>query len=150
MVYCQMLQLQAIVDAPAPIDATTLHSFLGLVSLYSKFLPNHATVVKAMRACLRGTDSTFEWTESSQASFEEVRRLLVKSPALALFDPALHTIISADASDYGLGAAMSQIGPDSAKKTLAFCILDHAVVEKEALVCIWAVEALTCGDAASP
>ena len=140
-------RIQAIADAPTPTDATTLRSFLGLLSWYSKFLPNHATVVEPMRACLRDTDSAFEWTDEAQSSFEEVKRLLVASPALALFDPALHTIISTDASDYGLGAIMSQIGPDNIERTVAFASRTlssaerkYAVVEKEALACVWAVE----------
>lgn len=33
-------RIQAIADAPAPSDASTLRSFLGLLSWYSKFLPN--------------------------------------------------------------------------------------------------------------
>lgn len=138
-------RVQAIAEAPAPTDATMLLSFLGLLFWYSKFLPNHAAVVEPMRACLRDTGSTFEWTENAQASFEEVKRLLVKSPALALFDPARHTIISTDASDNGLGAVMS-ICPDGAEKTVVFASRTLstaerkcAVVQKEALACIWAV-----------
>lgn len=56
-----------------------------------------------MQACLRDTDSTFELTKNAQVSFEEVKHLLVKSQAVVLFDPALHNITSADASDYSLG-----------------------------------------------
>ncbi|KAJ8353489.1 hypothetical protein SKAU_G00210560 [Synaphobranchus kaupii] len=134
-------------DAPAPTDATTLRSFLGLLSWYSKFLHNHATVVEPMRVCLRQTDSAFEWTDEAQASFETVKQMLVNSQALALFDPSRHTIISTDASDYGLGAVMSQVGPDNVERTVAFASRTlsaaerkYAVVEKEALACVWAVE----------
>ncbi|KAJ8373726.1 hypothetical protein SKAU_G00043060 [Synaphobranchus kaupii] len=141
------VRIQAVVDAPAPTDATTLRSFLGLLSWYSKFLHNHATVVEPMRVCLRQTDSAFEWTDEAQASFETVKQMLVNSQALALFDPSRHTIISTDASDYGLGAVMSQVGPDNVERTVAFASRTlsaaerkYAVVEKEALACVWAVE----------
>ena len=68
-------RIQDIGDAPAPTDTTTLRSFLGLLSWYSKFLPNHATVVEPMRACLRQTLQTcqstaFQWTDEAQFSFE--------------------------------------------------------------------------------
>ncbi|KAJ8336764.1 hypothetical protein SKAU_G00379840 [Synaphobranchus kaupii] len=139
--------IQAVIDAPAPTDATTLRSFLGLLSWYSWFLHNHATVVEPMRVCLRQTDSAFEWTDEAQASFETVKQMLVNSQALALFDPSRHTIISTDASDYGLGAVMSQVGPDNVERTVAFASRTlsaaerkYAVVEKEALACVWAVE----------
>lgn len=45
------------------------------------------------------------------------RKRPVESPALALFDPDLQTIISIDASDYGLGAVLTQLHPDSTERT---------------------------------
>lgn len=51
--------------------------------------------------------------------------LKIKNPALAFFDPGFHTththttlitLISTDASDYGLGAVVSQVGPDGTEK----------------------------------
>lgn len=70
------------------MQTVALRSFLGLVSRYSKFLPNFATVVAPMHARASGKD-TFTWTPEAQSSFEEVKQLLVDSPALVLFDPSL-------------------------------------------------------------
>lgn len=105
-----------------------------------------------MRACLRDTDSTFEWTESAQASFEEIKHLLVESPALALFDFVLHTINCTNATDYGLGAVMSQIGPE---KTGCFCIQDTPQLKSANMLLwrrklspaagLWSGGRLTCG-----
>lgn len=69
----------AIADAPVPTDASTLGSFFGQLSSYSKFLLNHATVVEPMWACLRLTDSDFQWTNEAQASFEAVKEMLADS-----------------------------------------------------------------------
>lgn len=67
--------IDARTKAPPPSDAVTLRSFLGLVSWYSKFLPNFATVVAPMRDCANNKD-TFKWSSEAQNSFEEVKRLL--------------------------------------------------------------------------
>lgn len=75
----------AIRDAPAPADATSLRSFLGLTLWYSKFIQNYATVVEPMRAVL--WDATFTWTEDAQRSFQQVKLLITDSSALAMFDP---------------------------------------------------------------
>uniref|UniRef100_A0A096M5I9 Gypsy retrotransposon integrase-like protein 1 n=1 Tax=Poecilia formosa TaxID=48698 RepID=A0A096M5I9_POEFO len=84
----------AVRDAPPPHDLPSLRSFLGLISWYSKFLPNFATVVEPMRAVLRETaDSGFIWTQGADQSFKELKELLLKSPVLALFDPSLPTIV---------------------------------------------------------
>ncbi|KAJ8356711.1 hypothetical protein SKAU_G00195050 [Synaphobranchus kaupii] len=138
--------IEAVLNAPAPADAAALRSFLGLVSWYSKFLPNYATVVEPMRACIR-QDTDYIWTDEAETSFTKVKELLVGSPALALFDPALPTVISTDASDYGLGAVFTQIHPNHTERTVAFASRTltpaerkYSTVEKEALGCVWAVE----------
>lgn len=71
----------------------------------------------------------------------------MNSPALALFDRDLPTIISTDASDYGLGAVFTQLHPDHTERTVAFALRmltpterKYSTVEKEAFTCVWAVE----------
>ncbi len=46
--------------------------------------------------------------------------MLVSSPALAIYDPTLHSVISTDASDYGLGAVFAQIQSNGTEKPVAF------------------------------
>ena len=138
--------VSAILNAPAPKDATTLRSFLGLTSWYSKFVPHYSSLVEGMRACLR-SEQDFEWTDAAQQAFEQVKKHIANSPALAMFDPALPTLVSTDASDYGLGAVLAQIHPDQTERTVAFASRSltaterkYSIVEKEALACVWAVE----------
>lgn len=69
----------------------------------------------------------------------------MNSPALAIFDPALQTLITCDASDYGLGAVLTQIHANGSERTVAFASRSaaeqkYSIVEKEALACVWAVE----------
>lgn len=80
-------------------------------------------------------------------SFDTVKTRIVNSPALAVFDPSLPTIVSTDASDYGLGAIVTQIHPDKTERTVAFASRSltpaerkYSIVEKEALACVWAAE----------
>lgn len=75
----------AVSQAPQPTNLSKLRSFLGLTSWYSKFIPDYAAVVEALRAHLRGADA-FIWTPEAQRSFEAVKGLIVDSPALSLTD----------------------------------------------------------------
>ena len=105
--------ITAIRNAPAPHNLVALRSFLGLISWYSKFLANFATVVEPMRALLRkATDSGFQWTADADRSFHKLKQLLLDSPVLALFDPSLLTFVTTDVSDYGLGGVLTQLHPD--------------------------------------
>lgn len=111
--------LDAVCEALPPSDAASLQSFLGLMSWYSKFLPGFGTVVAPMRECAKGKGQ-FSWTLAAQSSFEKIKQMLVSSPALAIYDPTLHSVISTDASDYGLGTVFAQVQSDGTEKPVAF------------------------------
>ncbi|KAI2647354.1 Retrovirus-related Pol polyprotein [Labeo rohita] len=113
--------VQAVLHAPPPKDITSLRSFLGLTVWYSKFIPDYSAVVEPLRAQCRGSAS-FTWTPEAQTSFDRVKDLIINSPALALFDPELHTIVTTDASNHGLGAVLTQMHPDGSEKNYCFCV----------------------------
>ncbi|CAM5165376.1 unnamed protein product [Natator depressus] len=76
-----------------------------------------------------------------------VKDLIVHSPVLALFSPALPTIVTTDASDYGLGAVLTQLLEDNTERTVAFASRTlsnaerkYSTVEKEALASVWAIQ----------
>uniref|UniRef100_A0A3Q1G3C6 Reverse transcriptase/retrotransposon-derived protein RNase H-like domain-containing protein n=1 Tax=Acanthochromis polyacanthus TaxID=80966 RepID=A0A3Q1G3C6_9TELE len=143
-------QTVAILNAPPPTDLAALRSFLGLTTWYNKFVPNYADVVEPLRVLLR-KNSTFQWNDERQVSFDQVRQLIVNSPALALFDPARPTIVSTDASDYGLGAVLTQMDNNGEERTVAFASRSlsdaerkYSIVEKEALLSLFCFVCMAC------
>ncbi|KAL1263297.1 hypothetical protein QQF64_006036 [Cirrhinus molitorella] len=87
------------------------------------------------------------WSPEAQESFETVKGLIVNSAALSLFNPELPTIVTTDASDYGIGGVLTQIHADTTERTVAFASRTlttteqkYSTVEKEALACVWATE----------
>ncbi|CAM5162642.1 unnamed protein product [Natator depressus] len=136
----------AISNAPPPTDLQTLRSFLGLTSRYAKFIPNYASVIEPLRELLQRS-SNLVWTTDAQASFEMVKDLIVHSPVRVLFSPALPTIVTTEASNYGLGAVLTQLHEDNIERTVAFASRTlsnaerkYSTVKKETLACVWATE----------
>lgn len=125
-----------------------MRSFLGLSSWFSKFIPDYATLVEPLRQLLK-TDMKVElqWSEAAHESFSNLKKLLLESPALAVYDPDLPAFITTDASGYGLGAVLTQLHPDQVERVVAFASRTlspaerkYSTTEKEALACVWAVE----------
>lgn len=143
-----MDHMAAITSTPAPRDVTTLRSFLGLASWLSKFIPNYATVVDPLRRLLKmASQTSMDWPPEAEDSFQKLKTLLTHSSALAPFDLNLPMYVSTDASDYGLGAMLSQLNPDGTERVTVFAsrvLTDaekqYSTVEKEALACVFAVE----------
>ena len=136
----------AILDAPSPVDVNTLRSFLGLVGYYSKFCPDYATLVEPMRRLTR-KDTPFLWSDEAQASFEKVKTLIADHITLAYFDPNRTTIVTTDASSYGLGATLSQVTESGAvvivccaSRTLSVHERKYSTGEREAFACVFACE----------
>ncbi|XP_051784491.1 uncharacterized protein K02A2.6-like [Erpetoichthys calabaricus] len=137
--------IRAVTEAPPPHDVSSLRSFLGLTAWYSKFIPNYATVVEPLRELLRNSGG-FSWTNMAQESYDCIKNLIATSPVLAIFDPSLPAIVTTDASDYGIGAVLTQHHGGFEKtvafasRTLSECERQYSTIEKEALACVWATE----------
>ena len=72
--------------------------------------------------------------------------MLTSAPVLALFDPNLETLLSADASSHGIGAVLLQKQANGvAYKSRALTPTEqrYAQIEKEALAFTWACESLS-------
>jgi hypothetical protein len=76
-----------------------------------------------------------------------VKQALITAPVLVLFDPTRETIVSADASCYGLGAVLMQRQPEGTLKPVSYISRSltpteqrYAQIEKEALAFTWACE----------
>ena len=96
---------------------------------------------------LLSTKNEFLWGPTQQDAFEKLKKELTSTPVLAHYDPAKETILSADASSYGLGTVLLQEQENGARKPVAYASRSmssteqrYAQIEKEALATTWACE----------
>jgi transposase InsO family protein len=141
-------KIEAVVQFATPTSVGEVRRFLGMVNQLSKFSPNLASHTQPLRELEK--DRTWIWEDAQRQAFEKVKQMLVASPILALFDPNLETILSADASSYGLGAVLLQKQVAGQLLPVAYISRSmtpterrYAQIEKEALAFTWACERLS-------
>ena len=131
----------------SPSNKDELLHFLGMIEYYSKFIDGFAKICSNMRALLKkGTN--FVWSTSCEKEFQDLKRCLVKAPALHSFNPQEKSVLTTDASAKGLGAVLRQ-GVGESERTILFLSRSlrepeqrYSVIEREALAVYWAVKKL--------
>lgn len=143
--HCDPEKVTAILNISAPRSVKEARRFLGIVSWYRRFIPSCATLLSPISRLLR-KGSRFVWSEECEAAFKAVKELLVSSPVISCPDFSRPFVIQADASDYGLGAVLSQNFPEGERvvsfisRSLTGGERKYSTTEKECLAVLWAIE----------
>ena len=138
-------KIQAIKRAPSPKNITELQAYLGLLNFYRKFSPRASTVLEPLNALLRN-DHDWTWGKSQEEAFDKSKKMLTSSDVLVHFDPKHPIRVTADSSEYGIGAVLSLIidGKDKpvcfVSRTLTKPERNYSKTEKEGLALVFAVK----------
>ena len=129
----------AVTQFPVPSDVAGIQRIMGMVNHLGKFIPHLADLSDPLRQLLR-KDSVWVWGEPQQKAFEQIKQALVSPTVPAHYNPNRPTIISADASNTGLGAVLFQVQDDGQRRPVCYASRSlsetekrYAVIEKEAL-----------------
>ena len=116
-----------------------------MASYYRRFILGFANIARPLhRLCDKG--AKFLWTEECNEAFENLKTALTTAPILAYPKPELQFILDTDASNYAVGAALSQL-EDGKERVIAYMSkslnrheISYCVTRKELLAVVKALK----------
>jgi hypothetical protein len=90
-----------------PTNVSKIRSFLGLAGYYRRFIEGFSKIARPMTKLLK-KEKKFNWTESCEKSFQELKRRLTTAPVLTLPDIQRDFVVYCDTSRQGLGCVLMQ------------------------------------------
>ncbi|MBW0586578.1 hypothetical protein O181_126293, partial [Austropuccinia psidii MF-1] len=100
-------KVQQSLNWPQPRNIKAFQSFLGFANFYCCFIKNYSKKMTSLTSLLK-KDSPFIFNEEALSQLQIVKEAFTTAPILAHFNPSLPSIVGTDASDYALGAVLSQ------------------------------------------
>jgi len=91
-----------------PEKVVDVQSFMGFANFYRRFIKGFSKISKPLRD-LTKKGIKWTWTPSCQEAFDKVKEMFTTGPILTHFDDTRPTKLETDASDFALGAVLSQL-----------------------------------------
>ena len=147
-------------DYPEPSNLKELQLFLGLSSYYRRFIMDYAKIARPLTKMLKGYDGNSQiskyqskkfpvkFNSEQKETFVRLKNISTSEDVLIYPDFKKEFNLTTDASDYEIGAVLSQgqIGKNRPitfiSRALAPCEEHYAANEKEILAIIWALDKL--------
>lgn len=135
---------EAIRNFIPPTNEKKLKSFLGLAGFYRKYVPNFSIIAQPLHNLLK-KDVVYEWDSKCQQAFEMLINVISHDIVLQFPNFDNHFYLTTDASNFGIGAVLSQKDEKGYDRPLAFISRslnaaekNYSTTEKECLAIVWA------------
>jgi len=102
-------KVDAVLSWKAPNSVTEVQSFLGFANFYQRFIKDYSKVARPLTELMKKvTGMKWAWTKEADEAFRELKTRFTMAPILAHFDATKPVVIEIDASDFAIGAVLSQ------------------------------------------
>ena len=105
-------KVRDILNYKPPISVHQVHSFLGMVGYYHRFIPDFSKISKPITELLKN-QTKFVWSSKCNEAFETLKKLLTTAPILAQPDIEKPFEVYCDASSIVIGCVLMQEGRGS-------------------------------------
>lgn len=100
------VKVQGVTEWPQPECKKDIQSFLRFCNFYRRFIRDYGCIAKPLMSLTGKTD--WIWEDAQNDAFLAVKEAIVTAPVLILPDENSLYRVECDASDYALGAVLSQ------------------------------------------
>ena len=130
-------RVKAICNMKPPTNIKELETVLGMIAYVAKFIPKLSDLTSPLRD-LKKKDE-WQWTEVEQHAYDAIKRELTSGKVLKYYDIKKPVLLSVDASNQGLGAAIMQKDGVVAYASRALTPTEqrYAQIEKEMLAVVF-------------
>ena len=135
-----------IINLEAPRSVKQLHTMLGHIGYYQKFIKAYAHITVPMETLLK-KDATFCWNEECQHNLDVLKEKMVIALILVFPDWKKQFHVHVDASCIALGVVLTQAGEGElnhpisfAKRKLSKIEKNYSTIECEELAMVYALQ----------
>jgi len=140
-------KVSSIMEWPIPKNVKDVQSFLGLANYYRRFISGFADLAQPLNSLLK-KDAKFDFSNECKDSFSDIKSKFASAPVLAYPNRELPFMVETDASNYAIGAILSQINPEDNishpvaffSRSLSSSERNYPIYDKELLAIVAALE----------
>ncbi|XP_067671754.1 uncharacterized protein [Haliotis asinina] len=122
-------KVEAVVSARQPDNANEVRSFLGLVNISSRFIPDYATLAEPFRQPTR-KNQPFVFGKDQVESLESLKAALGNSETLGYYNLTAKTRVIAGTSPVGRRAVLAQEQTDTSWRIISYASRSLSDVER--------------------
>jgi hypothetical protein len=100
-------KIKAVQEWPKPRNVKEVQQFLGFVNYNRRFIQGYSKEAKPLTE-LTKKDRQWAWNDKEERAFQFLKEACTEPPLLKTFDSSKKTKIETDASDFAIGACLSQ------------------------------------------
>jgi len=132
-------KIKSIEEWPTPQNIKDVQRFIGLCNYYRRFVRNFSAIAKPLHS-LTKKGKKFDWSSECDSAFSILKKRLTTSPVLLHPDVTKQFIVECDASNYAIGAVLSQYDDNNKLHPVAYhsrslnnAELNYPITDKELL-----------------
>jgi transposase InsO family protein len=143
----------AITQWPMPKSQKEVQIILGLWNFYRRFIKGYAGIVAPITDTLKGDGKNFSFGDAQKAAYYKICILFASenTPILRHYEEDRPAIIETDASDFAMGAVLSQKFEDGKIHPVAFISkkfspaeMNYQIYDKEMLAIVYSMKTWRC------